>query len=560
MGGAPRRAQTVAALVLYALASLLIFGRGILGGPDTHVVGDAAADKTISMWSFVWWPHAVSHFHDPLTTTAIWEPHGMDLAWAATTPGAALLAVPLTFTAGPVVAYNALALAAPALAAWCAFLLCRYLTGRFWPSLIGGWIFGFSVFEVNQTVGHLHMTLIFLVPFAALLIVRRLRGESRRWRFVVALALVLTFQFLFSTETFSTLVLVAAIFGALAWWRLPDWRGRLTSTGGETLVALVGASVLLLPYLIHAFVVGHPPKRPIASPTEFAADVLNFIVPTRRVWLHPASASRIQDLFRGNGVEQTAYLGPPLIAILLLFGWRARRRREDAVLVLGFLVVALLACGPYIRAAGRVVGLGPWWLFTRLPAAQNALPVRLTMYLWLVAAVIIALWLARGSGLARWALALLAVIAILPNPGRGLWTADVPRTAFFSRHAFERYLRPNEPVLVFPYGPGGWSMLWQAETHFRFHMVGGYLVPRPQEERWRRLYLGFGYRPLPANATALLRRFVAEHRLRWVVVANGSRFKVWSLVESLGVKPISVADVSLYRVSRGPPPAPLPRR
>ena len=37
----------------------------------------------------------------------------------------------------------------PAVSAWAAFLLCRHLAGRFWPSLIGGYLFGFSSYELG---------------------------------------------------------------------------------------------------------------------------------------------------------------------------------------------------------------------------------------------------------------------------------------------------------------------------------------------------------------------------------------------------------------------------
>lgn len=52
----------------------------------------------------------------------------------------------MTTTAGPVVAYNILALLAPALAAWGCFMLCRGLTGEFRPALAGGYVFGFSTY------------------------------------------------------------------------------------------------------------------------------------------------------------------------------------------------------------------------------------------------------------------------------------------------------------------------------------------------------------------------------------------------------------------------------
>jgi hypothetical protein len=541
-----------AALVLYLAASAAIFGRHVVTAPNARVVGDLGADKTIAMWAFEWWPHAVSHLHDPLHAEAVWAPHGIDLAWITAVPGASVLAVPLTYTAGPVVAYNVLMLTAPALAAWAAFFLCREVCGRFWPSLAGGWVFGFSAFEINQTDGHLHMTLVFLVPLMTLLALRRLRGKIGRRNFVALLALALVFQFLFSTEIFFTVAVVAVLFGCIVWWRLSELRPALRATARDGIYAFAAACLVLSPYLIHAFVVAGAPARAIQSPTEYGADIANFLVPTRRIWLRPGWAATVQDQFRGNGVEQTAYLGLPLVVLGLIFVWQSRRRRADSVLALGLLALVVLACGPYIRAVGRVVALGPWWAFAELPVTESALPVRITMYVALCVGLVLALWLARGQGdRRRWTVALLAVAVTFPNPSTSLWSSTVPRVGFLARDRFERYFRPNEAVLVFPYGPVGWSMLWQAEAHLRFHMVGGYLGPRttPSERRWYDLYHGFAGGPLSTDAPARFRRFLTAHHVRWVVVAKGARPKVRRLVATLRMTPVRDGNALLYRVS-----------
>ena len=89
---------------------------------------------------------------------------------------ASLLVAPLTALAGPVVSYNVAALLMPPLAAWTAFLLCHHLTRALWPSVAGGYLFGFSAYLLGQQLGHLHMTSVFLLPVIALLVVRYLQG------------------------------------------------------------------------------------------------------------------------------------------------------------------------------------------------------------------------------------------------------------------------------------------------------------------------------------------------------------------------------------------------
>ena len=79
-------------------------------------------------------------------------------------------------------------MAGPALSAWTCYLLCKYLSRSFYAALAGGFLYGFSVYELNQNLGHTHITLVMLPPLAALLTTRHIRGEIgphgswRRWR------------------------------------------------------------------------------------------------------------------------------------------------------------------------------------------------------------------------------------------------------------------------------------------------------------------------------------------------------------------------------------------
>src|SRR5262249_37522744 len=183
----------------------LWIGRGVLVHPGARVLGDPYKDKTILMWSFLWWPHAIAHGHDPFAANVVWAPHGVDLAWVTSSPTLSLALTPVSETVGPVVAYNLAALAAAPLAAWTAFLLARRLTGRFGASLVAGFLFGFSPYLIGQSVGHLNLSFVCLVPLAGLLAVRFFQGSLGRRRFTVLLALVLALQFGISTEIFATL-------------------------------------------------------------------------------------------------------------------------------------------------------------------------------------------------------------------------------------------------------------------------------------------------------------------------------------------------------------------
>ena len=157
------RMAGLAAPAAFVGVSFLFFGLRLLLEPGSRYIG-AGNDPQIFIWSLAWWPHAVLHWQNPFFTHAIWSPAGVNMSWVTAVPGLALLFSPLTLLFGAVVMYNVAAVVLPALAAWTAFLLCRHVTHAFWPSLAGGYLFGFSSYMLGQESGHLHMTSVLLVP------------------------------------------------------------------------------------------------------------------------------------------------------------------------------------------------------------------------------------------------------------------------------------------------------------------------------------------------------------------------------------------------------------
>jgi hypothetical protein len=123
-----------------------------------------SADPTIYIWALVWWPFSFIHHLNPFFPRIVYAPTSYNLAWATTIPGPSLLAYPITRWVGPIITYNVLRLLAPACAGWTAFLLCPHITRRFWPSLLGGYVFGFSSYMICETHGHLFLILIFSAP------------------------------------------------------------------------------------------------------------------------------------------------------------------------------------------------------------------------------------------------------------------------------------------------------------------------------------------------------------------------------------------------------------
>src|SRR5690242_5253564 len=245
--------QAIAAFATYQFVSVLFFGRALFGAFGSRYLG-RETDPTVMMWLFEWWPHAIAHHLNVFLTDLVWAPVGFNLASMTSIPLLSVIAYPFTRTFGLVVAYNIVALAAPASAALCAYLLCRELTGKFWPSLFGGYVFGFSGYMLGQMLGHLCLVAVFAFPLAAYVVIARLRGKLGPFAFFAALTILLIAQFLVDLELFATGVLFgSAMLAAVIYYSAPAERPRywaeLPSIGASLLAALVVVS----PYLYYFF-------------------------------------------------------------------------------------------------------------------------------------------------------------------------------------------------------------------------------------------------------------------------------------------------------------------
>jgi hypothetical protein len=549
-----RRSIDAAVLLGYAFAAVLIFGRGALPGPTTHVVGDAGADKTIYLWSMRWWPHALARGHDPFDANVVWVPHGIDLSWATSVPLLSLATWPLTALWGPVAVYDVAVLSAAALSAWAAYFLAKDVTGAFWPSVVAGWLFGFSAYVIGHMVGHLNLVFLPFVPLSALLVLRHLRRTIANRRFVILLSLVLAGQFWTSAELYVDLLLVGVVFAATCALWSPSLRSQLRRTAGPTIAAVSGSLILGAPYLWHAFIVSGTDNAPIRSPYSESADLLNYVVPTHLIWLQIPGSSRIAAHFTATGAERGAYLSVPLLLLVAWFLWSSRRSRAVRGIAVGLAVTIIASLGAGVRLDGHALVPAPWKVLAVLPVTRTLLPIRMTLFVALVCALLAAASLASPGGTrargARWALALAAVAFLFANPSEARWSSAVPNPAFFRTVAAERQIHPGETILVLPYGAAGWSLLWQAEDGFRYRLIGGHFGRRvtPAERSWSDVYQALGPGPSSAAIRTRFARFLTAHHVSEIVVAPHTTFRVRRLVSSLGIRPVHADDVLVYRV------------
>ena len=554
------RRPHLAALLVYLAFSAMLFARAAAAHFTSIYLG-RGIDQAFFIWCLVWWPYAIAHHLNPFITRLIFAPAGFNLTWSTSIPLLSLLALPLTATMGPITAFNLLCVACPALTAWTAFLLCHSLTRRFGPSLLSGYIFGFSSYMLAQIFGgHLNLLAAFLIPLAVYLVLMRLQERIGRQAFTLGLLALVTAQFLITLEILATMTVFGAIALAAAWaMGERDLRRRIAELTAPIFLAYLGTAMLVSPYLYYLFAGFR--TAPIYSPSWHSTDLLNFLVPTRTVALGSAIGlfRRISAGFTSDVAEQAAYIGLPLLAIAIWFTLERRRTLEARLLGLMLIVTAVAAMGPRLHVAGNSYFKLPWSLLHRAPLIDQALPVRFTVYLFLTLAVLTAIWLAAPNHkmLTRAIAGALVFGSLFPNPSAHVWAEThsvAPAPAFFTTGMYRRYLAPGEIVATLPYawGEADACMLWQALSGMYFRLAGGYPPLSPVSFlRWPIVRSSNQRATIPDSADQW-KTFAASHEVTAVLLGNNPMPvyfpSIDPIVEALGAPAVSAGGITLYRV------------
>ncbi|TMC48056.1 MAG: hypothetical protein E6J14_13205 [Chloroflexi bacterium] len=467
------------ALVLLVYVALAVgLGWGAWKAPRSSWIGDFGDPKQ-TIWFLRWTEFSVFHGHNPLTTSYINFPDGVNLMWNTWVPLPGLLLAPITAAFGPLAAYNVLVTLGRALAGWFMYLALRRYVKTHRAALLGGAVYAFSPYMLAQGHGHAHMLLaltppLVLIALDEIFVRQRLRAAT----IGAGLGLLAVAQFFIAEEVLASEILVATLgLAILAALRPHEVRGRVEyasrAVGWSLCVLLVGvvwpvAVQFLGPQRIQGAV--HPPD-------VFVSDLVGFIVPSNALQFAPNAVSDINSHLSGGPDDSVAYLGLPLLLFLAFVAgrlWSSLLIRAASLLAI---VVAVLSLGPHLHIDGHVTDFPlPWQIVDKMPVVNNLTPVRLMLYVYLLAAVLLAAFVdtvvtSRRGDLAA-ALALTFVLLPLyPKLPYTTTTADIP--SFFSGSEVDRIPADSVALVV----PGGWdAMLWQAAAGMRFQMPGGYFI------------------------------------------------------------------------------------
>jgi hypothetical protein len=462
----------------------------VWSGHPTTTATCGCNDPALFMWFLEWPAYALAHGHNPLFSTALFHPGGINLLSNTSVLAIGIPLAPVTWIFGPVATLNVASTLGPALTALAmCWVLLRWV--RWAPAaFVGGLVFGFSPFVVvNLAAAHLMTAVLVLLPLMVACLDELLVRQQRRPVVTGAvLAVLVTAQFFLGTEVLAMFVLAAAAgVAVLVAYAALRHRGELVARArfaGRGLAAAAVVGFVLLAY---------PVWFTLAGPAHLSGLVWPAIVPgsgglqlSDLVHLYYLNRQSVEYVigYVGPALPQTEYLGAGLIAVLVvgaLIWWRDR-------LLWFFGALAVIAV---VASVGRQSYWTPWRVAAHIPLVDNILPGRFVAVVLLCAAVMLGIIVDRThdwvgvrarTPAGRWPRlvaggAALAVTAAAVVPMATALAGNVPLTtqAVTLPDWFEAVAPrlDGQVLLTFPPPAVDGAMAWQAVDGMHFSMATG---------------------------------------------------------------------------------------
>ncbi len=490
-GLATRRFDLVATLLVVTtylvLAVLANWNAWTMGA--THAL-EPTQDPKLNVWTVAWTPFALTHGLNPLFSHWVNVPVGANYSANVAIPLLGIVASPITALWGPVAATNvliSLAFFASAIAGYC---FVRHWTTWRPAAFLGGLLFGFSPYVVAAGNAHVHTMFVCLLPFIFIVLDEIFIRQRYSQRVLgLVLGLLIVSQYFISSELLALTALMVVVAGVLT------ALFNLRAVRAHVMTALPGAAwalsvaVILLAYPVLWGIAG-PLHTTQALPSgQYQSDLLSGVLPTSNQLIAPTGATTISDHFANNLAENGAYLGVPLVVLLVAAGAVGRRSKVVIVGILLTLSAYLLSLGSPLLVHNNVTKVHlPGGILRHLPAINGAVLARFSVFVFLFAALVLGLaveWLRRWP---RWpnrwvglpVAVLVSGVVLLPLiPALPYEEVPVDTPAFFTTTAVDSVPQGSVAVLYPPTTSGDAdSMLWQASAGMRFKMPGAYaLVP-----------------------------------------------------------------------------------
>jgi hypothetical protein len=485
----------------YLALSLFVWWHVWTGHP-TSTTTCGCGDSSLFTWFLAWPAYAISHGLDPLYSTYLFHPTGVNLLSNTAEVGIGVVLAPVTWLLGPIATLNVALLLSTFLSALAMFVLVRRWVSWAPAAFISGLLYGFSPFILNAlTDAHLMLG---FAPIPPLMVacLDEILVRQRRTPLVggAVLALLIFVQFFIGTEVLALTLIVAGIGIALLllyglWHR--ELLRRRTCHAVRALVIAATATAILLAYPVWFTVAGPAHlSGPVWGPSSYVSysgtNPRDYVLTSA-----PSAAGTLLNHAFGGYQAPTLsdqYLGIGLLLVLLIgvILWRPDRR----LWLFGTLGVisVLLSYGLHLNEWSL------WRLFVRLPEMVNVTPSRFLVITYLCAAVMLGIIVDHVyTGANRWwragrplsdhtstdgrrlggpvAALVVAAIALVPIAsfyfgGLPLTTQPVVLPTWFRTVA--PHLAGKQVVLAFPaFALFETTMIWQAVDGMSYSMVGG---------------------------------------------------------------------------------------
>lgn len=490
----PRRRSYAPYLILaaYLLGAVYITVR-LWPSPASYAQQGDMHDVDQVAWFMRYAEQAVVHFRLPaLVTSAMNAPHTVNLMWNTSLLLPGVIMSPVTFIWGPQVSMNVLLVLGFAGSAASMYFVLRRWSASVSAAALGGALYGFSPAMTGSGIGHYHLVLAMLPPLMIDALLRMVTGRGSAVRWGLWLGLLASAQFFIGEEALiDTAIAAAVVLIVLAACRPQDLLGKVRPSLAGGAVAAVTTLLLCGRGLWVQFhgVNSHGAYNLVSVNhrlTHLYTIPYTFVVPSDQVLLRDGWTKGIVARYPQPSPEYLAYLGIPLLLVLLAAGICYWRRLPVRVAFLTFLVLELLSLGgqpigPYPGAAL------PWHWVENLPVLSSTLPDRLSLLADGAAAAVLAfgldLFRARTAvpGRRRWrrpafaglAVAVIALLPLFPAPYAPQTAAPIP--SGYVGAISKLHLPGNATVLLVPVPNGAVTlpMRWYADTGLPQHMVGG---------------------------------------------------------------------------------------
>jgi hypothetical protein len=475
---AARRARTalVAGLLGYLAIAIAMFSH-VLALSPTRGTTCACSDASLFTWFFEWPLVAIVHGHNPFFSTAMFHPQGINLLSNTSVTAWTFLLLPVTALFGPVASLNVALIAAPVLSATATMWVARRWVRSSAAAFVAGALYGFSPLVLFQSAGaHLMATSLFVPPLVlACLDELFARRRHPPVRVGVVLGLLVALQFFLGAEVL-VMLLVATVVSLVV-----VGAGSIVLDHGATLRALrAGAPGLVIAAAVAAVLLAWPVWFALEGPAHLPGVVWPGIAPAQ------ASLRSFLVAVPGQGLWWTphwgrfmrpTYLGPPLVATLVLGTVAFRRDRRLLAMVATSAVVVWLALGERYR-------FGAWHYFDHVTILRNVMNERFSGFLFLPIGIALALvldhvvrWRPSKSTLGALGAACIAAACVAPfaldaSHGLPYKASPVWEPLWYQRAA--NHLPAGQVVLGFPFFDTSADLLAVQALHsMNYSIVGG---------------------------------------------------------------------------------------